>query len=203
MGAQPSIAYSRRNGKLELTEENEHASRAEDGVRELLMAIGLDPSSDGLSDTPARVVKAIGEMTAGYLQDPGEILARTFEVACDEMVVVDGIEFTSLCEHHLLPFVGEAKVAYVPGAKVVGLSKLARLVECFALRLQVQERLTQQIANAMNEHLSPRSVGVVIRAEHQCMACRGVRKRATMITSALLGDLKTDAAMRAEFMALR
>ena len=178
------------------------ATAAESGVRALLRTTGRDPAHGDLIDTPARVVKAFLEMTQGYRQSPAEILARTFDVECDEMVIVDGVEFTSLCEHHLLPFVGTAKLGYVPGKRVVGLSKLARLVDCYAQRLQVQERLTQEIASAIDTYLEPRSVGVVVRAEHQCMACRGVRKRARMVTSALLGDLKTDPAMRAEFLQL-
>ena len=202
-----AVTYDRSvSGRLELKDAKkgrEAAQAAEEGVRALLTVIGEDPSRDGLLDTPARVVKAFAEMTVGYHQDPKLILAKEFDVQCDSMIVLDQIAFTSLCEHHLLPFIGVAKVAYVPTEKIVGLSKLARLVDCYALRLQVQERLTQQIASALQEHLMPRAVGVVVKAHHQCMSCRGVRKAgASMTTSALLGDLKTDAAMRAEFLAL-
>lgn len=198
-----AVTYERtERGLRVLTDKHGHATRAEQGVKDLLVAIGEDPQREGLLETPSRVVKAFAEMTAGYADDPASILSRTFDVSCDEMVVVSGIEFTSLCEHHMLPFIGTVKIGYVPGKRVVGLSKLGRLTECFARRLQVQERMTQQIATAVQEHLKPRAVGVVVKAQHQCMACRGIRKRATMTTSALLGDLKTDAAMRNEFLSL-
>lgn len=176
---------------------------AEDGIRRVLQAIGEDPEREGLQDTPRRVVKAMQEMTAGYRVDPAQILARVFNEQADEMVVLSGIDFTSLCEHHLLPFTGHATIAYIPSKAVVGISKLARLVECFARRLQVQERMTHQIADAIAEHLKPRGVGVVLRAHHQCMGCRGVRKAgASMTTSALAGIIKNDPSARAEFLAL-
>lgn len=185
----------------------EHHDGGQDGptdaVRRLLQFIGEDPEREGLLDTPKRVVKAYAEMTAGYSEDPAAILSTTFDDRCDEMVMLRGIDFVSLCEHHLLPFTGTAVVGYVPGDRVVGLSKLARLVECYARRLQVQERLTNQIAYALLDHLDARGVGVVIRAHHSCMGNRGVRKPgAEMVTSAMLGVLRDDTAARAEFLAL-
>jgi GTP cyclohydrolase I len=178
----------------------EHA--ASDAVTTILRFIGEDPSRDGLIDTPARVLKAWREMTSGYGDDPAEILARTFDETSDEMVVLRGISFHSTCEHHLLPFYGEASVGYLPG-KVVGISKLARLVDCFGRRLQIQERLTRQIAESIEEHLDARGAGVVIRAHHLCMGCRGVRQEETeMVTSAMLGTLRSDPMARAEFLRL-
>ncbi|HEY6140967.1 MAG TPA: GTP cyclohydrolase I FolE [Thermoanaerobaculia bacterium] len=178
------------------------AAEAEEAVTTLLRFIGEEPERDGLRDTPARVVKAWREMTAGYAEDPAEILSRTFAETSDEMVILRGISFYSTCEHHLLPFYGEAVVGYLPG-KVVGISKLARLVECFAKRLQVQERMTRQIAEAVEKHLDARGVGVVLRAHHLCMGCRGVRQEETeMVTSSMLGTLRTDATSRAEFLRL-
>jgi GTP cyclohydrolase IA len=175
---------------------------AERAVETLLRWVGEDPERDGLADTPARVAKAFREMTSGYLEDPAEILSRTFEETSDEMVILRGITFQSMCEHHLLPFLGTATVGYLPG-KVVGISKLARLVNCFARRLQIQERLTRQIADAVERHLEARGVAVVIKAQHLCMACRGVRQmESEMVTSAMLGTLRTDATSRAEFLRL-
>lgn len=175
-----------------------------DAVRRILQHVGEDPDREGLLDTPKRVVKAFGEMTDGYALDPAVVLGTTFDVGnCDELVLVTGIEFTSLCEHHLLPFVGTASVGYLPGARVVGLSKLARLVDLYAHRLQVQERLTTQVATAIMQHLDAQAAGVVITAHHSCMSCRGVRKpTARMTTSAMLGKLRDDPAMRAEFLRL-
>lgn len=175
---------------------------AEEAVVALLRFIGEDPSREGLADTPARVVRAWREMTAGYREDPGEILSRTFDESSDELIILRGISFYSTCEHHLLPFYGEACVGYLPG-KVVGISKLARLVNCFAHRLQVQERMTRQIAAAIETHLDARGVGVVLRAHHLCMGCRGVRQQDTdMVTSSMLGTLRSDATSRSEFLRL-
>ena len=175
---------------------------AEEAVSTLLRFIGEDPSREGLADTPARVVRAWREMTAGYQEDPAEILSRTFDESSDELIMLRGISFYSMCEHHLLPFYGEACVGYLPG-KVVGISKLARLVNCFAHRLQVQERMTRQIADAIEAHLDARGVGVILRAHHLCMGCRGVRQQDTdMVTSAMLGTLRTDATSRSEFLRL-
>ena len=178
----------------------EHA--ASDAVTTILRFIGEDPARDGLVDTPARVLKAWREMTSGYEDDPAEILSRTFDETSDEMVVLRGISFHSTCEHHLLPFYGEASVGYLPG-KVVGISKLARLVGCFGRRLQIQERLTRQIAESIEEHLDARGVGVIIRAHHLCMGCRGVRQQTTeMVTSSMLGTLRSDPMARAELLRL-
>lgn len=175
---------------------------AEESVASLLRFVGEDPSRDGLVDTPSRVVRAWREMTAGYAEDPAEILGRTFEESCDEMVVLSGISFYSTCEHHMLPFYGHVSVGYLPG-KVVGISKLARLVNCFARRLQIQERLTREIADAIETHLDARGVAVVVRAHHLCMGCRGVRQPETdMITSAMRGVLRSDAVARSEFLRL-
>lgn len=178
--------------------------RAEAAVRELLAAIGEDPDREGLLDTPKRVAKAYAELLAGMDQDPAEVLERVFEVGHDELVIIRDIEVWSLCEHHMVPFYGVAHVGYIPtdGGRVTGLSKLARLVDVYARRLQVQERLTTQIAEALVEHLKPRGVIVVVEAEHLCMAMRGVRKGgAKTITSAVRGQLR-DPATRAEAMNL-
>lgn len=175
----------------------------EQAVKVLLTSIGENPSRDGLVDTPARVARAWAELTSGYDADISGILSTTFDVSCDEMVVCRGIRFHSLCEHHLLPFYGEATVAYIPDVRVVGLSKMARLVDAFARRLQVQERLTTQIAEAMHTYLQPRGVGVIVKAHHLCMGCRGVRQPgAEMVTSATLGAMRQSPAARAEFLAL-
>ncbi len=151
--------------------------------------IGEDPNREGLLDTPSRVAKAFTEMTRGYGQDPAKILGTTFRESHGGIVVVSGIRFSSLCEHHLLPFTGECAVAYLPGDRVVGLSKIPRLVECFASRLQVQERLTNQIANAIEEHLAPRGVAVLIRSAHSCMGLRGVRCQGAMATTVYRGEM--------------
>lgn len=178
------------------------ATDPERAITTLLTLIGEDPRRNGLVDTPRRVINAWREMTSGYQEDPAEILSRTFEETSDEMVVLRGIPFHSICEHHLLPFHGTASVGYLPG-KVVGISKLARLVHCFARRLQIQERLTRQIAAAIEEHLEARGVGVMIRARHLCMGCRGVKLPNTeLMTSAMLGTLRVDASARAEFLRL-
>jgi len=175
---------------------------ANSAVATLLRYIGEDPGRDGLVDTPGRVVRAWREMTAGYAEDPAEILARTFDETSDELVILSNIAFYSTCEHHLLPFYGTASVGYLPG-KVVGISKLARLVQCFARRLQIQERMTKQIASSIAEHLGARGAGVVIRAHHLCMGCRGTRQPATeMVTSSMLGTLRDDPVSRSEFLRL-
>ena len=175
-----------------------------EALREVLRAIGEDPDREGLRETPDRVMRSWAELFAGYQQDPATILSTTFEEVdgYSEMIALRGIPLHSTCEHHMLPFMGHAHVAYLPDRRVVGLSKLARLVDCFARRLQIQERLTREIAKAMMEHLRPLGCGVVIEATHGCMVCRGVRKEgAVMVTSALEGDFH-NAATRAEFMAL-
>lgn len=177
--------------------------RARAGVYDLLLAIGENPARQGLLDTPARVVRALQEMTGGHQVDVAALLGRTFDDTCDEMVVVSDIHLTSLCEHHMLPFTGTAAVGYVPDGKVVGLSKLARVVDAYARRLQVQERLTVQVAEAIEEHLHPKGVGVVIRATHSCMGVRGARQpNAITTTSELRGVMRSKPEARAEFFAL-
>ena len=182
----------------------DHA-RIEAAVREILAAVGEDPNRDGLLDTPARVARSYGELLKGYQSDPADHLDRQFEVDHDEMVIVRDIPFSSLCEHHMLPFIGRAHVAYLPGAdgKVCGLSKLARVVDGYAKRLQVQERLTVEVADAMMKRLEARGVLVTIEAEHLCMTMRGVQKPGSMTTtSAVRGLLKTNPASRAEALGL-
>ena len=179
-------------------------ARAEAAVRELLRAVGEDPDRDGLLETPARVARAYAELFAGLRQDAAEVLATTFAIDHEEMIIVRDIELFSTCEHHLLPFHGVAHVGYIPNESgvVTGLSKLARLVEVFARRPQVQERITTQVADALVEHLQARGVIVVIEAEHLCMTMRGVRKPgARTITSAVRGQLR-DPATRSEAMSL-
>lgn len=178
-------------------------ARVAAAVREILLAIGEDPDRDGLQDTPDRVARSYAEIFAGMTADPAEILATTFDVAHEELVLVKDIEVWSSCEHHLVPFTGTAHVGYIPGDRgVAGLSKIARLVDAYSRRPQVQERLTTQIADALVEHLDPRGVIVVIDCEHLCMTMRGVRKPgARTVTSAVRGALK-DSATRAEAMSL-
>jgi GTP cyclohydrolase I len=171
-------------------------------VEGLLKFIGEDPKREGLLETPRRVLRSFQELTSGYKQDPGDILSKTFKDSCNEMVVVRDIQFWSLCEHHMLPFRGSVTVGYIPNGKIVGLSKISRLVQCFASRLQVQERMTQQIANNMMEHLKPQGVGVIVSAHHSCMEMRGVKTSGEMMTSCLLGTF-LDSATRSEFLALR
>ncbi|MBF0326990.1 MAG: GTP cyclohydrolase I FolE [Alphaproteobacteria bacterium] len=178
---------------------------AEAAVRTLLRWAGDDPDREGLVGTPERVVRAYEEFFEGYEQDPVEILQRTFEETdgYDEMVVLRDIRLESHCEHHMVPIIGKAHVAYLPGRRVVGISKLARIVEVFSKRLQIQEKLTSQIANAINEVLQPKGVAVVIEAAHQCMTTRGVRKPGvTMVTSRMLGEFRDNPATRREFMSL-
>ncbi len=173
-------------------------------VREILISIGEDPDREGLADTPGRVARAYRDLTSGMGEDPGDHLRTIFHEGGDDLVAVRGIELHSLCEHHMLPFSGVAHVAYLPsGGRVVGLSKIARAVETFARRLQVQERLTRQLADAMVTHLKPRGVAVVIESEHMCMKMRGVAKQgATMTTVAHRGVFVNDATARADVMAL-
>jgi GTP cyclohydrolase I len=180
-------------------------ARAEAAVRELLIAVGEDPDRPGLQDTPARVARAYAEIFAGLGQDPADVLATTFDEDHDELVLVRDIPMYSTCEHHLVPFHGMAHVGYIPGedGRVTGLSKLARLVDVFARRPQVQERMTAQIADALHDALKPRGVLVVIEAEHLCMAMRGIRKPGSRtMTSAVRGIFRDNAATRAEAMSL-
>jgi GTP cyclohydrolase I len=177
---------------------------AEAAVRTLLRWAGDDPQREGLLDTPKRVAKAWNEWFSGYALDPDAYLARTFEEVegYDEMVVLRDIPFESHCEHHLAPIIGKAHIGYLPGGKVVGISKLARVVEAYSRRLQVQEKLTAQIADCIERVLQPRGVGVVIEASHECMTTRGVHTRGvSMVTSTMRGSFRDDARTRAEFLA--
>ena len=173
-------------------------------VRQMLAHLGEDPEREGLRRTPERFEKALRFLTSGYRQDPDKILnGATFSVSYDEMVVVKDIEVYSVCEHHLLPFFGKCHVAYIPNKKVVGLSKIARLVNMYARRLQIQERLTSQIAQTLEEKLSPQGVGVIIEARHLCMVMRGVEKQnSAAMTSAMLGCFRTNKQTRDEFLSL-
>jgi len=178
---------------------------AEEAVRTLIRWAGDDPTREGLVDTPARVARSYEEFFAGYLEDPVQILARTFSEVdgYDEMIVLSDIRFESHCEHHMVPIIGKAHVAYLPDHRVVGISKLSRLVDIYAKRLQIQEKMTVQIADTLNDVLQPRGVAVVIEAAHQCMTTRGVHKPgATMVTSRMLGAFRSDSATRREFLAM-
>ena len=186
------------------SERGKDLARMEVIVKELLGHLGEDASRQGLVRTPKRVAASLKYLTKGYRQDVKKILNNAiFDEAYDEMVVVKDIEIFSLCEHHLLPFYGKAHVAYIPNGKIIGLSKIPRVVEIFAKRLQVQERLTSQIADSLMQALSPRGVGVVIEALHLCMAMRGVEKRTSYtVTSSMLGTFRTDERSRSEFLSL-
>lgn len=184
-------------------EQQDTTTDIEDTVRRQLEYLGEDPTREGLRDTPRRVIAAWQELTSGMHQDPRASLQVQFHEACDEMVCVRGIPFVSLCEHHLMAFTGTATVAYIPtDNRIVGLSKLPRLVHCFARRLQTQERLTTQIAQTLYTTLQPKGVGVLLEAQHSCMSARGIRSPGTMRTSALLGAFRDDPRVRAEFLAL-
>ena len=178
-------------------------AQAEEAVRTLLGWAGDDPTREGLRDTPKRVVDAYRDWFSGYAIDPAAYLRRTFEEVAgyDELIVLRDIEFESFCEHHMAPIIGRAHVGYLPTDKVVGISKLARVVDAYARRFQVQEKLTAQVAHCIDDVLKPRGVGVVIDATHQCMTTRGVHKRGvSMITSQMLGTFREDARTRAEFL---
>ncbi|MEO5962380.1 MAG: GTP cyclohydrolase I FolE [Thermomonas sp.] len=176
---------------------------AEAAVRTLLRWAGEDPAREGLLDTPKRVAKAYEEWFNGYTVDPDEYMARTFEEVCgyDELIVLRDIEYESHCEHHMAPIIGKVHVGYLPNGKVVGISKLARVVEAYSKRFQVQEKMTAQIANCIQRALQPLGVGVVVVGAHECMTTRGVHKRGvSMITSKMLGSFREDARTRAEFL---
>ena len=178
-------------------------AQAEEAVRTLLKWAGDDPAREGLLDTPKRVAKAYEDWFSGYALDPDEYLARTFEEVCgyDEMIVLRDIEYESHCEHHMAPIIGKVHVGYLPDGKVVGISKLARVVEAYARRFQVQEKMTAQIANCIQRALAPRGVGVVVVGAHECMTTRGIHKRGvSMVTSKMLGSFREDARTRAEFL---
>ncbi|MEO8743558.1 MAG: GTP cyclohydrolase I FolE [Lysobacteraceae bacterium] len=177
--------------------------QAEEAVRTLLRWAGEDPQREGLLDTPRRVAKAYGDWFSGYKEDPHDYLSRTFEEVCgyDELIVLRDIEFESHCEHHMAPIIGKVHVGYLPDGKVVGISKLARAVETFARRFQVQEKMTSQIANCIDTILKPRGVGVVVVGSHECMTTRGIHKRGvSMVTSKMLGSFREDARTRSEFL---
>ena len=183
-------------------DESGPGSQIPEAIRTLLTEIGEDPERAGLAGTPDRVRRMYAELTDGYAADPETLLNKAaFEVAYDEMVVVRDIEFYSLCEHHLLPFFGRAHVGYLPRGRVIGLSKIPRIVDMYAHRLQVQERMTQQVATFLMERLDPKGVGCVIEATHLCTVMRGVRKQqATMVTSSMLGTFRRDGRTRTEFL---
>jgi GTP cyclohydrolase I len=185
--------------------ERPSRAEAEDAVRTLIRWAGENPAREGLVDTPMRVARAYEEWFGGYGQDPEELLKATFEEVdgYDEMVVLRDVTFESFCEHHLAPIIGKAHIAYLPRKRVIGISKMARLLEAYAKRMQIQERLTAQIANALDRVLQPRGVGVVLQGTHQCMTTRGVHKSGvSMVTSHMLGCFREDAATRREFLSL-
>ncbi|MCU0497491.1 MAG: GTP cyclohydrolase I FolE [Anaerolineae bacterium] len=190
-----------RNFELDLAPVNRE--ELETAVTQILQAVGEDPEREGLRRTPHRVAKAYDELLSGYRTDPSKLINNAiFDVEYDDMVIVRDIDYASLCEHHMLPFMGRAHVAYIPGQKVIGLSKIPRIVDMFAKRLQVQERLTRQIADFINEVLEPRGVAVVMDGVHMCSMIRGVKKHSSgMTTSTMLGVFRDDERTRAEFMA--
>jgi GTP cyclohydrolase I len=175
----------------------------EEAIQQVLVAVGENPEREGLLNTPKRVAKAYDELLSGYRTDPNKLINDAlFDVEYDDMVIVQNIEFASLCEHHMLPFIGHAHVAYIPNGKVIGLSKIPRIVDMFAKRLQVQERMTRQIADFLNQILHPQGVAVVVEGVHMCSMLRGVQKHdSSMTTSAMLGAFREDAQTRGEFMA--
>ncbi len=205
----PARSRAEASGHLHLAHAGESPvdlGRIERAVREILLAVGEDPDREGLAETPARVARAYGEMLSGLREDAATHLGRVFEHAGEreDLVIVRDIDFQSMCEHHLLAFTGTAHVAYLPdGGKVVGLSKIARTVDVFARRPQLQERLTSQIADAITEHLGARGVAVVVEAEHSCMRLRGARKQhADMVTTAFRGELERNDALKTQALTL-
>jgi GTP cyclohydrolase I len=199
--------YAQAKAAAEAAAKKGKPSRAEveEAVRTILRWAGEDPARDGLIETPKRVVKAYSEYFTGYDMDPQEILSKTFEEieGYDEMISLRGIRFESHCEHHMAPIIGRAWVAYIPNGRVVGISKLARVVQVFAKRLQIQEKMTAQIANVIDEVLQPQGVAVLLKAEHHCMTTRGVMKPGTdLVTSRMLGVFRDSAITRQEFLTL-
>jgi GTP cyclohydrolase I len=179
------------------------SAKIENAIRDILQALGEDTAREGIKLTPKRVANMYAELLAGNREDPADHVKSLFREKCDEIVLLRDIPFYSICEHHLLPFIGKAHVAYLPAEFVIGVSKLARVVDCFARRLQVQERLTAQIADFLNEHLKPKGVAIVLEAAHSCMTIRGIKKPGSiMVTSALRGIFKKDPRSRAEVLSL-
>jgi GTP cyclohydrolase I len=179
------------------------SKKIENAIKDILKAVGEDVGREGLKSTPKRVAAMYAELLAGNTQDPKECIKSVFREKCDEIVLLRDIPFYSICEHHMMPFIGKAHVAYLPDKYVLGVSKLARIVDCFARRLQVQERLTAQIADFLNENLKPQGVAVVLEASHSCMTIRGIKKPGSvMVTSALRGTFKKDPRSRAEVLSL-
>lgn len=201
---EPHLQIIKNNGESRGLSSEEKLNEFSDLVRRQLELMGEDPERDGLEKTPMRVAKAFEFLTRGYWLDPKQVLNDAlFDVQSDEMVIVKDIDFYSLCEHHLLPFFGKCHIAYLPSSKVVGLSKLPRLVEVYARRLQVQERMTTDIARTIDELIKPLGVAVVIEAQHLCMAMRGVEKQNSYaLTSSMLGAFRNDARTRGEFLDL-
>jgi GTP cyclohydrolase I len=173
-------------------------------IRELLVKLGENPNREGLEKTPERVMRSLQFLTQGYTQDIDSIINDAiFNEDCDDMIIIKNIEFYSMCEHHMLPFYGKCHIGYIPTGKIFGVSKLARLVDCFARRLQIQERLTNQVAQVILDNIQPEGVGVVMEAQHMCMTMRGVEKQGSlMVTSAMLGSFRSEQATRAEFLNL-
>lgn len=183
--------------------DNTTIVKAAEAFQNLLGVLGEDPERDGLQETPFRFIKALAEHTTGYREDPAQHLTKTFDVDHNDIVLVKDIPFNSLCEHHLAPFVGKVHIAYIPSDKITGLSKFGRTIEGYAKRLQVQERLTQQIADAIQDTLNPQAVAVIIEAEHTCMSGRGIKKHgATTVTSTMRGLFKENATARGEVLSL-
>lgn len=210
MEQKPSMSRSPIHPRRTTDEDNHRAREAEvdqdrirAAVREMLLAIGEDPDREGLADTPDRVARMYAELFSGMQKDPRVLLQRTFTQKYDEMVLEKDIGFESICEHHLLPFLGKAHIAYLPNGRIVGLSKLARVIELLSKRPQVQERMTEEIADLLMEELEPRGVGVILEASHTCMTIRGIRKADSLcVTSAMRGAFKDNQSTRAELMAL-
>ena len=199
VSAKPAVIAANQNAKRPSAEE------AKEAVRTLIRWAGDNPEREGLIDTPKRVIEAYEEFLSGYAEDPESILAKTFEEVAeyDEIVLLKNMEFESHCEHHMVPIIGRAHIAYIPNKKVVGISKIARLLDVFAKRLQTQELMTKQIADVIENVLQPKAIAVIIDAKHECMTTRGVHKaNTTTVTSQMRGTFKTDAAARSEVMRL-